>query len=70
MAESPVLRNFSFNRLTQQGTFGVFSQRTLRADFNNGAHTDDDIVDVFTQRITTPLHIYKNVLFLTNLPVH
>ena len=38
-------------------------QNTFRADFNNGAYTDDDIVDVFTQRITpaTPFHIYKNV---------
>src|SRR2546425_5897040 len=25
-------------------------QGTFRADFNNGAYTDDDIVDVFTQR--------------------
>lgn len=40
-------------------------QTTFRADFNNGAYTDDDIVDVFTQRITTPLHIYKNV-FIPN----
>jgi len=36
-------------------------QGTFRADFNNGAYTDDDIADVFTQAITTPLHIYKNV---------
>jgi hypothetical protein len=36
-------------------------QATYRAEFNNGAYTDDDIVDVFTQRITTPLFIYKNV---------
>jgi len=35
------------------------------AEFNNGGYTDDDIVDVFTQRITTPLHIYKNV-FIPN----
>ena len=40
-------------------------QGTFRADFNNGAYTDDDIVDVFTQRITTPFHIYKNV-FIPN----
>jgi hypothetical protein len=40
-------------------------QPTFRADFNNGAYTDDDIADVFTQRITTPLHIYKNV-FIPN----
>jgi len=36
-------------------------QNTFRAEFNNGAYTDDDIVDVFTQRITAPFHIYKNV---------
>ena len=36
-------------------------QNTFRAEFHNGAYTDDDIVDVFTQRITAPFHIYKNV---------
>jgi len=36
-------------------------QNTFRAEFNNGAYSDDDIVDVFTQRITSPFHIYKNV---------
>jgi hypothetical protein len=36
-------------------------QNTFRAEFHNGAYTDDDIVDVFTQRLTTPFHIYKNV---------
>jgi hypothetical protein len=40
-------------------------QGTFRADFNNGAYTDDDIADVFAQRITTPFHIYKNV-FIPN----
>jgi hypothetical protein len=40
-------------------------QGTFRAEFNNGAYTDDDIVDVFTQRITTPFQIYKNV-FIPN----
>jgi hypothetical protein len=42
-------------------------QNTFRADFNNGAYTDDDIEDVFTQRITTPLHIYRNVFIPTGL---
>ena len=37
-------------------------QGTFRAEFNNGAYTDDDIADVFTQRITTPLNIYKNMV--------
>ena len=40
-------------------------QGTFRAEFDNGAYTDDDIADVFTQRITTPLHIYQNV-FIPN----
>src|SRR2546427_782948 len=38
---------------------------TFRAEFDNGAYTADDIADVFTQRITAPLHIYKNV-FIPN----
>jgi hypothetical protein len=40
-------------------------QGTFRAEFHNGGYTDDDIADVFTQRITTPLHIYKDV-FIPN----
>jgi len=42
-------------------------QGTFRAEFNNGAYTDDDIADVFTQRITTPLHIYKSVFIPTGV---
>ena len=37
-------------------------QGTFRANFNNGAYTDDDIYDVTAQRITTPFNIYKNVV--------
>jgi hypothetical protein len=40
-------------------------QTTFRAEFHNGAYTDDDIVDVFAQRLTTPFNIYKSV----NIPV-
>jgi hypothetical protein len=40
-------------------------QTTFRADFHNGSYTDDDIVDVFAQRLTIPFNIYKNV----NIPV-
>src|SRR5207253_4021367 len=29
-------------------------QTTFRADFHNGSYTDDDIVDVFAQRLTLP----------------
>ncbi len=36
-------------------------QNTIRIEFNNGAYSDDDIVDVFTQRLTTPFNIYKNI---------
>jgi hypothetical protein len=32
---------------------------------NNGGYTDEDIADVFTQRISTPFHLYKNV-FIPN----
>ena len=40
-------------------------QTTFRADFHNGSYTDNDIVDVFAQRLTTHFNIYKNV----NIPV-
>jgi hypothetical protein len=40
-------------------------QGTFRAFLNNGAFTDNDIADVFTQRITTPLQIYKDI-FIPN----
>lgn len=36
-------------------------QATFRALFNNGAYTDEDIVDVFYQRLSEPFNIYKNV---------
>ena len=36
-------------------------QGTFRAEFNNGSYTDDDIVNVFTQKLTEPFNIYKNV---------
>src|SRR5919197_294330 len=34
-------------------------QNTFRAEFNNGSYTDDDFVDVFTQRLIEPFNIYK-----------
>jgi hypothetical protein len=37
-------------------------QGTFRIEFNNGAYSDDDIVDVYTQRLTTPFNVYKSVL--------
>ena len=36
-------------------------QATFRGEFNNGSYTDEDIVDVFTQKLTEPFNIYKNV---------
>lgn len=36
-------------------------QTTFRALFHNGAYTDDDLYDVFIQRITQPFNIYKNI---------
>src|SRR5258705_2022807 len=40
-------------------------QSAFRAEFHNGGYSDDDIVDVFTQRSTTAFHMYKNV-FIPN----
>ena len=36
-------------------------QGTFRIEFNNGSYSDDDIVDVYTQRLITPFNVYKNV---------
>src|SRR2546426_2801081 len=36
-------------------------QNTFRIEFNNGSYSDDDIVDVLTQRLTAPFNLYKNV---------
>jgi hypothetical protein len=36
-------------------------QGTFRIDFHNGAYSDDDLVDIFIQRLATPFNIYKNV---------
>jgi len=36
-------------------------QATFRIEFHNGSYSDDDIVDVFTQRLTEPFNIYRNV---------
>jgi len=42
-------------------------QATFRAYFHNGAYTDDDIVNVFAQRITTPFNLYKGVVIAPGL---
>jgi len=36
-------------------------QATFRAEFNNGSYTDDDIANVFKQKLSEPFNIYKNV---------
>ncbi len=49
----------------QPDTHGVLQtqewQATFRANFQNGAYTDDDLFDNFIQRLTTPFNIFKNV---------
>lgn len=42
-------------------------QGTFRAIWNNGAYTDDDLVHAYTQLITTPFNIYKNVIIPTGM---
>jgi hypothetical protein len=37
-------------------------QATFRANFNNGAYTDDDLWIAQIQRITAPFNIYKNIV--------
>jgi hypothetical protein len=37
-------------------------QSTFRLIFHNGAYTDNDLWDVFTQRLTQPFKIYKNIV--------
>ncbi|HYL77533.1 MAG TPA: DUF5916 domain-containing protein [Bryobacteraceae bacterium] len=36
-------------------------QTTFRALFHNGSYTDDDLVDNFIQRLSTPFNIFRNV---------
>jgi hypothetical protein len=48
-------------------THGVLQNQewlgTMEGFFNNGAHTDDDLVDAFIQRINAPgFNIYKNIV--------
>lgn len=57
---------FTFRSPDTQGVLQTQEwQGTFRAEFHSGAYTDNDIADVFTQRITTPLNIYKNI-FIPN----
>lgn len=54
--------SFLFHAPDTHGAVGTQEwQATFRAEFNNGSYTDDDFVDAFAQRITSPFNIYKNV---------
>ncbi len=61
------VREFDFEGfyLRQPDTAGVLQTRewmaTFRANFHNGSYTDDDLVDAFYQRLTTPFNIFGNV---------
>lgn len=63
----PGVRELNFEGFVDSApdTTGVFQsqewQGTFRLLWNNGAYTDDDLWDVFTQRITTPFAIYRNI---------
>jgi hypothetical protein len=57
---------FLFHAPDTRGAVGTQEwQTTFRAIFNNGSYTDEDIMDVFAQRLTTPFNIYRNI----NIPV-
>jgi hypothetical protein len=63
--------NFEAFVTRQHDTHGVLQtqewQATFRANFHNGAYTDDDIVDNFIQRLTTPFNIFGNVFIPAGL---
>jgi hypothetical protein len=50
----------------QPDTHGILQtqewQTTFRANFHNGAYTDDDLFDNFIQRLNTPFNIFKDVV--------
>lgn len=57
--------NFEGFILHAPDTHGVVQtqewQATFRAEFHDGSYSDDDIVDVFAQRLSTPFNIYKSL---------
>ncbi len=63
--------NFEAFVMRQPDTHGVLQtqewQTTFRANFHNGAYTDDDIVDNFIQRLTTRFNIFGNVFIPAGL---
>jgi len=58
--------NFLGFYLRQPDTHGVLQtqewQTTFRANFHNGAYTDDDLFDNYIQLLSTPFNIFKNVV--------
>jgi hypothetical protein len=58
--------NFEGFIVRQHNTDGVLEtqewQTTFRANFHNGAYTDDDLFDNFIQRLDEPFNIFKNVV--------
>ena len=63
--------NFEAFVTRQHDTHGVLQtqewQTTFRANFHNGAYTDNDIVDNFIQRLTTPFNIFGSVFIPAGL---
>jgi len=71
--KSGPIREYNFEGFFnyQPDTHGLLQtqewQTTFRALFHNGSYTDDDIVDNFIQRLTTPFNIFKNVFIPAGL---
>jgi Domain of unknown function (DUF5916)/Carbohydrate family 9 binding domain-like len=62
------VREYNFEAFYRRypDTHGVLQtqewQTTFRANFHNGAYTDDDLFDNFIQRLNEPFNIFKNVV--------
>src|SRR6266496_1638324 len=62
------IREYNFEAFYRRhvDTHGVLQtqewQTTFRANFHNGAYTDDDLFDNFIQRLNSPFNIFKNVV--------
>src|SRR6266700_4006127 len=62
------IREYNFEAFYRRhvDTHGVLQtqewQTTFRANFHNGAYTDDDLFDNFIQRLSAPFNIFKNVI--------
>jgi len=71
-ASGPV-REYNFEGFFryQPDTHGVLQtqewQTTFRANFHNGAYTDDDFFDNFIQRLNSPFNVFKNVFIPAGL---